>query len=168
MRWPSRSYHLKHRQKPRRHYLRVLEPRVVTFEDIESSEVLDAFQHPIVARTVRQWSAADKSALILFANPPHQHVYLTRNTVLGSIVPISAVPNTTTSAAHTNSKTTEFTRHELREALTINIAFDKTTFSLGECEQVLDSCTKYQSVPGIFFVIPRARKMYNRRSGIST
>ena len=122
----------------------LLEPRIVTFEDVESSEVPDAFQHLIVARTVCEWSAADKSAIIQIANPSHQYVYLKRDTVLGTIVPIARVPNKTISAVQTNGKTTKSIRHELRQAL--SAAFHTTTFSPGECEQVLDLCTKYRNV----------------------
>ena len=50
----------------------------------------------------------------------------------------------------TNSKTTKSIRHELRQAL--SAAFNKTTFSPGECEQVLDLCTKYRNV---FSLSPR-------------
>ena len=61
-------------QAPTKNTVALLEPRIVTFEEMESSEVPDAFQHLIVARTVGQWSAADKSALIHIANTSHQYV----------------------------------------------------------------------------------------------
>ena len=37
----------------------LIEPLIVTFKDIESSAVPEAFQNTIVARTVSHWSAAD-------------------------------------------------------------------------------------------------------------
>ena len=58
--------------------------------------------------------------------------------------------NKTTSAIRTDSKTTESTRNEVRAALTR--AFDKTTFTPAECEQVLTLCMKCRSV---FSLSPR-------------
>ena len=56
----------------------LIEPLIVTFEDIESSAVPEAFQDMIVARTVIHWSAADKTAVVRIANQSHQYVYLKR------------------------------------------------------------------------------------------
>ena len=122
----------------------LIEPLVVTFEDIESSVVPEAFQNMIVSLTVSHWSAADKTAVVQIANPSHQYVYLKRNSLLGHIAPVSVALNKATSAIQTDSKTTESTSNELRAALTR--AFDKTTFTPAECEQVLTLCTKYRSV----------------------
>lgn len=128
----------------------LIQPLIVTYDEIASSQAPDAFEHLVVARTVCNWSAADKIAVIQIANPSHQYVYLKQNTVLGQIAPISDVPNKTVSAVQTDCKIIESTRHELRAAL--SNAFDQTTFSTGECEQVLDLCTKYRSV---FSLSPR-------------
>ena len=122
----------------------LIEPLIVTFEDIESPAVPEAFQNVIVARTVSHWSAADKTGVVQIANPSHQYVHLKRNTLLGHIAPESVALNKTTSAIQTDSKTTESTPNELRAALTR--AFDKTTFTPAECKQVLTLCTKYRSV----------------------
>ena len=53
-------------------------------------------------------------------------------------------PNHTISAVQTDSNTTESTRNELRTALTT--AFDRTTFTPGECAQVLELCAMSRSV----------------------
>ena len=130
----------------------LIEPLIVTFGDIESSAVSEAFQNMTVARarTVSHWSAADKTAAVQIANPSHQYVYLKRSTLLGHIPPVSVALDKTTSANQTDSKTTESTRNELRAALTR--AFDKTTFTPAECEQALTLCTKYCS---IFYLSPK-------------
>lgn len=131
-------------------------PHIVTFEDIESSNVPDPFQHLVVARTVCHWSDADIIAVTRIAEPSHQYVHLRRNTVIsGQIIPISEAPNKTRSSADqtiNSSKTIKSTRHEQRVALTN--AFGKTTFSPGECEKilVLELCTQYRSV---FSLSPR-------------
>ena len=89
----------------------LIEPLIVTIEDIESSAVPEAFQCFKVARS------SDRTAVVQIANPSHQYVYLKRNTLLGHITPVSVAGNNTTSAIHTNSKTIESTRNELRAAL---------------------------------------------------
>ena len=66
-------------QAPTKNTAAQLEPRIVTFEEMESSEVHDAYQHMMVARPVCQWSAADKSPLIQIANPSHHYVNFKRN-----------------------------------------------------------------------------------------
>ena len=122
----------------------LIEPLIVTFEDIESSAVPKAFQNMVVARTVSHWSAADETPVVQITNPSHRYAYLKRKTSLEHIAPVSVALNKTTIAIQTDSKTTESTRNELRAALTR--AFDKTTFKPAECEQVLTLCTKYRSV----------------------
>ena len=57
-----------------------IEPLTITFADVESSAVPESFQNMMVARTVSQWSGADKTAVVQIANPSHQYVYLKRNT----------------------------------------------------------------------------------------
>ena len=128
----------------------LIESLIVTFEDTESSAVPEAFQNIIVGRTVSQWSAADKTAVVQTANPSHHYIYLKRNTLLRHIAPVSVAVNKTTSAVQTDSKTAESTRNEVRAALTR--ALDKTMFTPAECEQVLTLCTKYRSV---FSLSPR-------------
>ena len=130
----------------------LIEPVIVTFEDIESSAVPEAFQNITVARTVSHWSAADETAVVQIANPSHQYAYLKRNTLLGHVAPVLVALNKTTSAFQTDSKTTECTRNELRAALTR--AFDKTTFTPAECEQVL---TTHEISQRFFLVTSRAR-----------
>ena len=122
----------------------LIEPVIVRFEDIESSAVPEPFQNMIVARTVSHWPVADTTAEVQIANASHQYVYLKRNTLLGYIAPVWVALNKNISAIQTDSKTTESTRNHLRSALTR--AFDKTTFTPAECEQVLTLCTKYRSV----------------------
>ena len=122
----------------------LIEPLIVTFEDIEPSAVPEAFENMIVARKESHWLAADKAAVVQIASPSHQYVYLKRNTLLGHISTVSVALNKTTSAIQTDSKTTESTRNELRAALTRKI--HKTTFTPVECEQVLTLCTKCRSV----------------------
>ena len=119
-------------------------PLIVTFEDIETSAVPEDSQNIIVARTVSHWSAADETSVVQIANPSHQYLYLKRNTLLGHIAPVSVALNKAISENQTDRKSTEFTRKELRAALTR--AFDKTTFTPAECEQVITLCTKYRSV----------------------
>ena len=91
----------------------LIEPLIVTFEDIESSAenieppaVPKAVQNMTVARTVCHWSSADKTAVVQVANPSSQYVYLERRTVLGHIAPVSVALTKTTSAVQTESKTT--------------------------------------------------------------
>ena len=79
----------------------LIEPLIVTFEDIESSAVPEAFQNIIVARTVSHWSAADETAVVQIANPCHQYVYLKRNTLLEHIAPVSVALDKATSAIQT-------------------------------------------------------------------
>ena len=69
---------------------------------------------------------------------------MTRDTLLGHIAQVSVAPNHTISAVQTDSKKTESTRNELRTALTT--AFDRTTFTPGECAQVLELCAMSRSV----------------------
>ena len=81
---------------------------------------------------------------------PSIRIFETRHGIGNYCTNIRGVPNKTISAVQTNSKTTKSIRHELRQAL--SAAFNKTTFSPGECEQVLDLCTKYRNV---FSLSPR-------------
>ena len=123
----------------------LIEPVIVTFVDIELPAVPEAIQNRIVAPTVSHWSATEKTAVVQITNPSHQYANLKRNTLLGHFAPVSVALDKTTRAIQTDSKTTGFTRNELRAALTR--AFDITTFTLTECEQILTLCTKYR----IFF-----------------
>ena len=74
----------------------LIEPRIVIAHDFESSEnVPRAFRRVVVARTVCNWSAVDKSAAVQIYNPSKRHVHLERDTILGYISPVKSVAEKT-------------------------------------------------------------------------
>jgi len=123
----------------------LIEPRIVTTEDIQTSgNIPDAFRRILVARTVCNWSADDKSAAVQIANPTKRHVYIERDTVLGYISPVKSVAEKTVSAVTSDQTTCRQKRDELKGAM--KKAFTNTTFTPQQCSQVLDLCAKYRNV----------------------
>ena len=70
----------------------LIEPRIVTAEDVHSSDTPEAFHRLVIARTVCHWSATYKSSMVEISNQSNRHVYLERNTMLGDISPVETVP----------------------------------------------------------------------------
>jgi len=94
-----------------------LEPRKATAEGATSLQKYDIFWRRIaVARTVCNWAAADKSAIVQIENPSDQAVIIRANTALGKIVPVEAVPARTVSSV-TNTPKQESTIARTSEAL---------------------------------------------------
>ena len=63
----------------------LIEFRIVTAEDVHSSDVPKSFHTLVLARTVCDRSAVNKTAMVQLANPSNSRVYLERNTILGYI-----------------------------------------------------------------------------------
>lgn len=121
----------------------LIEPRIVSEKDIEASDTPPAFRRAIVARTVCTWSP--QGAVVQIANPSDRLVRIPRNTLLGYIQPVKAVSQHTSSSVNTTTaQQTEQHRQELEKAL--SKAFQSTTFSPDQREQILQLCTKYRSV----------------------
>ena len=98
-----------------------IQPLIATIQDIESSARPYDFPKIVVACRVCQQSAASKTAVVQIAKSSHQHVYLTRNILLGNTAPVSVAPNTTISAIQTDGKTTESMPNELRAAFPMRL-----------------------------------------------
>ena len=123
----------------------LIEPRIVIAHDFESSDnVPQAFRRVVVARTVCNWSAVDKSAAVQIGNPSKRHVHLERDTILGYISPVKSVAEKTVSAVNSDQTTFRHKRDELKGAM--KKAFTNTTFTPQQCSQVLDLCAKYRNV----------------------
>ena len=123
----------------------LVEPRIVTTHDLQTSDnVPDAFRHILVARTVCNWSAEDKSAAVQIANPSKRHIYIERDTILGYISPVKSVAAETVSAVNSDQSTFRIKRDELKGAM--EKAFANTTFTSQQCSQILDLCAKYRHV----------------------
>ena len=75
----------------------LIEPRIVTAEDVHSSDAPKAFHRLVIARTVCHWLPTNKSAMVQRANPSNHRVYLERNALLGCISPVKTVPQATVS-----------------------------------------------------------------------
>ena len=82
--------------------------------------------------------------MVQIANPSNRRVYLERNTILGYISKVKAVPEFDVSTLQSENQPSVSTREELRGAL--KKAFTSTTFSSDQCSQVLDLCAKYRSI----------------------
>ena len=74
---------------PDRPITALIEPRIVTEDDVEASTTPQAFRRAIVARTVCNWSP--RGAMVQIANPSDRLVRVPRNTLLGYIRPVKAV-----------------------------------------------------------------------------
>ena len=123
----------------------MIEPRIVTAHDFESSEdVPQAFRRGVVARTACNWSAVDKSAAAQICNPSKRHVHLERDTILRYISPVKSVAEKTVSAVNSDQTTFRHKRDELKGAM--KKASTNTTFTPQQCSQVLDLCAKYRNV----------------------
>ena len=96
----------------------LIEPRIVIAHDFESSDnVPQAFRRVVVARTVCNWSAVDKSAAVQIGNPSKRHVHLERDTILGYISPVKSVAEKTVSAVNSDQTTFRHKRDELKGAM---------------------------------------------------
>lgn len=126
---------------PDRTITALVEPRIVTEDDMEASNAPQAFRRAIVARTVCNWSP--RGAMVQIANPSNRLVRIKRNTLLGYIRPVKAVmPQTTSSVNTTTAEETAKHREELKKAL--SKAFQSTTFSPEQCEEILTTVHKVQ------------------------
>ena len=121
----------------------LIEPRIVTAEDVQSSNVPKAFDRLVIARTVCRWSAVNKTAMVQIANPSNRRVYLEKNTILGCTSKVKAVPKLNVSTLQSEKQSSVSTPEELRGALKKD--FTSTTFSSDQCSQILDLCAKYRS-----------------------
>lgn len=70
---------------PDRTITALVEPRIVTEDDMETSNTPPAFRRAIVARTCN-WS--HRGAMVQIANPSSRLVKIERNTLLGYIRPV--------------------------------------------------------------------------------
>ena len=68
---------------PRESTPAVIEPRIATTKTIEAQGQHNVWDTVIVARTVTNWSAIDKSAIVQIANPSNRTVTIRAKTVVG-------------------------------------------------------------------------------------
>ena len=69
----------------------LIERLIVTCNGAQSTDVPDAFNIIVEARTVCQWSSVNKTATVQIANPSGRHVHLKRKKILGYISPVKSV-----------------------------------------------------------------------------
>ena len=67
----------------------VIEPRIVTGEQLQSAKVPDVFGRLIAARTSCIWSMVNNSAIVQVANPSSRHVQIPKHLLLGHITPVT-------------------------------------------------------------------------------
>ena len=121
----------------------LVEPRIVSAMDLDSPDTPQAFRRIVVARTVCHWSPF-KGAVVQIANPSNRVVRLNKDTLVGYISPVKTVEPQTISSVQSDLEETAKHRTELQKALTK--AFENTTFSSQQCEELLQLCTRYRSV----------------------
>ena len=77
-------------------------------------------------------------------NPPDRSIKLQLKTVVGTISPVTAIPENTTSAVANNHLESSQARIDLAAAL--DESFKRSTFNDHQQTQLFDLCTKYRSV----------------------
>lgn len=60
---------------PAKNTVALVDPRIVTAEEIEFTHVPQAFRRLVVAHRVCHWSTSDRSAIVQIANPSIRQVY---------------------------------------------------------------------------------------------
>ena len=127
----------------------VVEPKIVSGENISTEKSLIAFEKIIVARTLATWSATDGSIVVRVANPSSDGVALPINLCLGHILSVTIVsPDQlhVNAVARTPKSPTEIqnAKSELEDPL--SGAFENTTLTSVEKDAVLTLCANYRPV----------------------
>ena len=127
----------------------VIEPRLLTADEISSGDFPIEFERVIVARTLTTWNAKDGSVYLQVANPSSEHLALHANLEIGTLSPVAIVEpeKLRVHAVAATPKTVgelAAAREELAEPL--KKAFTNSTFSREQQARVLDLCAKYRPV----------------------
>ena len=78
-------------KKPFRDTTVVIEPRLLTADEIESGEFPIEFERILVARTLTTWNARDGSVYLQVANPSSESLALHAELVIGTLSPVTIV-----------------------------------------------------------------------------
>lgn len=136
-------------QPPQQDCTVVVEPKIVSAEDIAADKGLAAFEKIIVARTLATWSATDGSVVVQVANPSSDGVALPVHLCLGSVLSVSIVsPDQLHVNAVAHSPTSPSEIHSAKSELEgpLSKAFENTTLTPVQKDDVLTLCARYRPV----------------------
>ena len=130
--------------RPEKDTLALIEPRIASIHTLDDMPQDEIWQSVIIARTVTQWSRVTNSALVQVANPSDRAIVLKPNTMVGTVLPVTAISPQTASAVTQNCSESLQARIDLTAAL--DESFKNTTFDDQQRTQIINLCTKYRSV----------------------
>ena len=109
-----------HRTRQEKTSAALIEPLILTRDDVQSTDVPDAFCRIVVARTFCHWSSVNIIATVQIANPFGTHVHLKRKMLLPGRLHLAGNKSVLTlnvSTIQMGSAKSDSTRDELRKAL---------------------------------------------------
>ena len=97
--------------------LALIEPRTASAHTLDGIPQDEIWHTLIVARRVTQWCSKSNSALVQMGNPSHRSITFKPNTIVATILPVTAIPPRTASAiTHDHSECSQ-ARIDLTAAL---------------------------------------------------
>ena len=94
----------------------LIEPLIVTYDDVGSKYLPDVFLRILVARTVCHWPSVNQVATVPIANPSGRHVHLKEAMFSRYISPVTGVSAENANTTQTGGDKSDSTCEELRTA----------------------------------------------------
>ena len=94
--------------RPQNDTLVLIEPRIASAHTLDGMPQDEVWQSLVIARTVTHWCSTTNSAVVQIGNPSDRSIILKPNTIVGTILPVTAIsPRTASAIMHNHSESSQ-------------------------------------------------------------